>query len=208
MARALPEAAPKPALPVSALPAEIRELEQSHRNFEACHKASTECAICLEEIGADDDTRTLACGHRFHQACLKPSTHRCPMCRAFCSPQEGEAQSITDIPPAELVRIMLGYCYVSRATDRGEIDGGDALATAALGERFVDDRLAAASPILSLIEQRIAETQARIRQSRSDDSITGEEIIAGMVEACGLALGEELITYSPYLSRWLREVFD
>jgi len=44
------------------------------------------CAICLEDVGADERIAGLECGHGFHQRCLmrwltRPGASCCPLCR-------------------------------------------------------------------------------------------------------------------------------
>jgi hypothetical protein len=44
------------------------------------------CAICLEDLEADERIAGLSCGHGFHQRCLmrwlgRPGTSGCPLCR-------------------------------------------------------------------------------------------------------------------------------
>mmetsp|Transcript_125335 Transcript_125335/g.360058 ORF Transcript_125335/g.360058 Transcript_125335/m.360058 type:complete len:241 (-) Transcript_125335:4-726(-) len=50
------------------------------------------CAVCLDTVMGDDegvreDTRTLICGHRFHEDCVGPwvaERRCCPLCRVAC----------------------------------------------------------------------------------------------------------------------------
>lgn len=50
------------------------------------HQGS-QCAVCLATMGGQSTTRTLGCGHQFHERCLNRWKHQCvevptcPMCR-------------------------------------------------------------------------------------------------------------------------------
>jgi len=47
----------------------------------------TQCAVCLATMGSQSTTRTLGCGHQFHERCVNrwklqcTETPTCPMCR-------------------------------------------------------------------------------------------------------------------------------
>lgn len=51
----------------------------------ASYDEEVECAVCLNKIEDDDETRELRCNHHFHKTCLDSwLAHRhttCPLCR-------------------------------------------------------------------------------------------------------------------------------
>jgi hypothetical protein len=56
------------------------------RTVRACDVAVDTCAICLEDVEADERIAGLDCGHGFHQRCImrwlaRPGTSGCPLCR-------------------------------------------------------------------------------------------------------------------------------
>merc|ERR1719277_1582282 len=61
------------------------------RTVRACDIVVDTCAICLEDVEADERVAGLQCGHGFHQKCImkwlaRPGVSGCPLCRgAVCS---------------------------------------------------------------------------------------------------------------------------
>jgi len=56
------------------------------RTVRACDVAVDTCAICLEDVEADERIAGLECGHGFHQRCMmrwltRPGASGCPLCR-------------------------------------------------------------------------------------------------------------------------------
>lgn len=49
------------------------------------HKPAGQCPVCMEDIMKNRGTRTLTCGHTFHNSCLEQwkeqGKNTCPMCR-------------------------------------------------------------------------------------------------------------------------------
>jgi hypothetical protein len=56
------------------------------RTVQASESSVDTCAICLEDVEADDRVAGLQCGHGFHQRCIlkwlgRPGSSGCPLCR-------------------------------------------------------------------------------------------------------------------------------
>ena len=66
-----------------------------------------QCGICLEYLDQHRDEHTLACGHRFHSACLLPwvlnQNNSCPSCRTAMNGDAGPR------PPSMLLYARASY---------------------------------------------------------------------------------------------------
>lgn len=86
----------------------------------------TQCAVCLTSMGGQSSTRTLGCGHEFHERCLNrwklqcQDTPTCPMCRVpFDIPTyrcrliiertSDSIRNVTDFESSNLSTIMDGF---------------------------------------------------------------------------------------------------
>jgi len=64
------------------------------------------CAVCLQELVADELAVKLPCKHLFHEECVRTwlkKQHTCPTCRAPL-PQKGTASSEAEPTNAESLR--------------------------------------------------------------------------------------------------------
>lgn len=175
-------------------------LDQYHRNFATCAESTPDCAICLDPL--DRGAYRLACGHRFHEACLKPGMYRCPLCRAFCMPAGAEGVRVVDMTPEELLEAMLGYVYTSKAADDDRLDtGAGSINTSVEAAEFARARLAAVAPIMDQLATGVGQAKAAIRDENAELALTR------LLEVCGLALGDRLADFAVQLSRWLHELF-
>lgn len=176
--------------------AAMAPLTQYHRNFSACRNSSTECAVCLEEL--DGEISTLACGHRFHTACMPTDAYRCPMCRAFVSPSRGEGRPFSESSPDEVLGTMLRFAFLSAA----DTDPKDTMREAAA---WADARLSAADHHPRNLAARAI---AAAGQPAAAGQLTDLQVVVNtMVTAAGLLIGEDLPRYAPHVSRWLHDLF-
>ncbi|CAL4961138.1 unnamed protein product [Urochloa decumbens] len=54
-----------------------------------------ECAVCLQDFGADETLRAMPCSHAFHQHCVSQWLRRnpvCPLCRHRLLPEQEEEE--------------------------------------------------------------------------------------------------------------------
>ncbi|KAL6640784.1 hypothetical protein ACP70R_021907 [Stipagrostis hirtigluma subsp. patula] len=54
------------------------------REVRAGDAAQEECAVCLQDFGAEETLRAMPCSHAFHQGCIfgwLRTNHVCPLCR-------------------------------------------------------------------------------------------------------------------------------
>lgn len=186
---------------------QVEALSRHHQNFVASRKASTKCAICLETFGSKHEgLRTLPCGHKFHDECFTEGIYRCPLCRAFCIPTEAESADLFETSPNNMIRAMLGFVFLSRAT---ETNGDTSKET---GEAWIEHKLREAAPVMSGVEHILGQAVHVLRQSgqegRKPDAEDISAFIGQAINGTGLVLGTDLAEYSPHLSKWFHEVFQ
>jgi hypothetical protein len=141
-----------------------------------------ECSICIDACERRNDTTLLACGHRFHTACIAPwlGTHdSCPVCRArvgasllnrFDDPRPSFFFDTTD-PDTQSNGFLLfqGASTALSAADNNNANRADgrtypALATFVLD--FVGDpHDIARTEIESLVMQMLEHATVRVRAS-------------------------------------------
>jgi hypothetical protein len=56
-------------------------------------RSGEECAVCLQDFGADEKLRAMPCSHAFHQHCISEWLRRkavCPLCRHRMHTEDGD----------------------------------------------------------------------------------------------------------------------
>lgn len=96
-------------------PMAAEEFAQLPRRVIASNDNPSTCAVCLEQLAADQTVIDLTCSHTFHEQCLANWFQRhntCPMCRRAhgtepAQDNEDDIQGTTDIPPVPRMRLTL-----------------------------------------------------------------------------------------------------
>lgn len=58
-------------------------------------RSGEECAVCLQDFGADEKLRAMPCSHAFHQHCISEWLRRkavCPLCRHRLHTEDDDEQ--------------------------------------------------------------------------------------------------------------------
>jgi len=77
----------------------VRGLPEVRRAGGEAGVPPAECAVCLQQFGAEDTLRAMPCAHAFHQDCILRwlrVNHVCPLCRHALPTQQNEEEEEDD----------------------------------------------------------------------------------------------------------------
>ena len=96
----------------------LEELEAAAKAGEACHAVArahdhqTSCAVCLQEMMAEEMAVRLPCAHLFHEDCVRQwlkKNHTCPCCRTALPPKEAPRREVREGEASEALRTWADF---------------------------------------------------------------------------------------------------